>query len=321
MSHGIDPEEAAALAVLDELGRLDRPEDTNVPEPEDEIDQALRRMHTDAVAMLAWALPPERPRPELRAAIFATTVGETTQEVEPLESALESEGGTASRRVQRSGSDGSFAPVIPIAPRLSSIDGTAGATAAAHAVRGSGSAGGRRWLALAACLALALLGAGFWIAWLQSELAAQSSRLAWAEREWKGRAEQASQELRQLENRLSLVTSPAATVFRLKCPGTNGPGTKANASVYVAADRRNWDLDIQGLEDEPPGHEYQLWFLVGDEAKSGGCFSIEDGEVVLLNPASFPEGTTGIAISLEPKGGSARPTAPPILVSDDRRRI
>lgn len=312
MSHGIDPEEAAALAVLDELGRLDRPEDTNVPEPEDEIDQALRRMHTDAVAMLAWALPPERPRAELRSAIFSATVGESTQEVEPLESEV----AAAVRPVQRGGAGGAFAPVIPIASRLASNE-----PAAASAGRSRRSGEGRRWLAIAACLALALVGAGFWIAWLQSELAAQSSRLAWAEREWKGRAEQATNELRQLENRLSLVTSPAATVFRLKCPGTNGPGTKANASVYVSADRRNWDLDIQGLEVEPPDRHYQLWFLVGDEAKSGGCFSIEDGEVVLLNPASFPEGTTGIAISLEPKGGSARPTAPPILVSDDRRRI
>jgi hypothetical protein len=317
VSHGIDPEEAAALAVLDELGRLDRPEDTNVPEPEDEIDQALRRMHADALAMLAWALPPERPRPELRAAIFAATVGESTQEVEPLES----DQGAAARPARRGGSGGSFAPVIPFASRPESNDPAADRSAAARAGHARRSVGGRRWLAVAACLALALVGAGFWIAWLQSELAAQSTRLAWAEREWKGRADEAMGELRRLESRLSLVTSPAATVFRLTCPGTNGPGTKANASVYVAADRRNWDLDIQGLEDEPPGHEYQLWFLVGDEAKSGGCFSIEDGEVVLLNPASFPEGTTGIAISLEPKGGSARPTAPPILVSDDRRRI
>jgi hypothetical protein len=55
--------------------------------------------------------------------------------------------------------------------------------------------------------------------------------------------------------------------------------------------------------------------------RSGGCFSMRDGEVAFLNPASFPAGTTGIAISLEPKGGSVRPTSPPILISGEPVRL
>ena len=84
MSLSLDPEDVAALAVLDALGRLDTPEDTSVPEPEDEIDSVLRRLHSDAIAMLAYTLEPVAPPAGLRAALFSLTVGESTQEVEPF---------------------------------------------------------------------------------------------------------------------------------------------------------------------------------------------------------------------------------------------
>ena len=178
-----------------------------------------------------------------------------------------------------------------------------------------------RWLAFAALATIALGGAGLWIAYLRSELAAQGARLAWAEREWKSAAETAKLEKSELERKLSLVTSPAVTVFHLRCPSGTGPGARANANVYVSADRKRWELQVQGLSSEPPGRDYQLWFVIGDEMRSGGCFSMQDGEVAFLNPASFPPGTTGIAISLEPKGGSTRPTSPPILISGEPVRL
>lgn len=303
-----DPEEVAALAVLDTLGRLDSPEDTSVPEPENEIDGFLRRLYTDAVALVAYSLEPAPPPARLRAAVFSLTVGETTQEVE-------SDAATP---------DGAAAVAPPAPPSGEALRPAAVATAERPAAGpGSAPAGraGRGWLALAALFALALVGAGVWIGYLQSELAAQGARLAWAEREGKGRADAAERELRQLEQKLELVTSPAVTVFHLRCPGGSGPGATANANVYVSADRKRWDLDVKGLTPQPPGRDYQLWFLVGDETRSGGCFTVEDGEIVLLNPASFPPGTTGVAISVEPKGGSQRPTTPPILVSEEPVRL
>jgi anti-sigma-K factor RskA len=110
-------------------------------------------------------------------------------------------------------------------------------------------------------------------------------------------------------------------VFHLRCPSGSGPGATANANVYVSADRKQWELEIQGLASQPPEREYQIWFMVGGETRNGGCFTMQDGEVALLNPASFPPGPTGIAISLEPKGGSMRPTSPPILVSTEPVRL
>lgn len=317
MSHALDPEEAAALAVLDALGRLDSPEDTSVPEPEDEIDQTLRRLYADSIGMLAYGLEPVAPPAGLKASIFSLTVGETTQEVEPIVEAAKPEPAPKPRTAS---APGLFAPVVPLVPAAERRE-TEVARAARPEPPHPAAPLHRGWVALAAALVVALVGAGFWIAYLQSELAAQAVRLARAEKEWKSEAQLARTENRELERRLSLVTSPAVTVFHLKCPGGSGPGATANASVYVSADRKNWGLEVQGLASQPAGREYQLWFQVGDEMRSGGCFTMQDGEVALLNPASFPPGTTGIAISLEPKGGSMRPTSPPILVSREPVRL
>lgn len=310
----LDPDDAAALAVLDELGRFDSPEDTSVPEPEDAIDQTLRRLYGDAIGMLAYGLDPVAPPAGLKAAIFSLTVGESTQEVEPIVEAVKAERVTEPRPAA---APGLFAPVVPLAPVAERREAEAGRAAQ----REPRARRHRGWVALAASLVLALVGAGFWIAYLQSELSAQGVRLAWAERESTSELQLVRAEKSELERRLSLVTSPAVTVFHLKCPGGSGPGATANASVYVSADRKKWGLEVQGLASQPAGREYQLWFQVGDEMRSGGCFTMQDGEVALLNPASFPPGTTGIAISLEPKGGSMRPTSPPILVSNEPVRL
>jgi hypothetical protein len=312
---GIDPEEAAALAVLDSLGKLDTPEDTSVPEPEDEIDEVLRKLYADAVCMLAYALEPANPPAELRGALFSLTVGETTQEVEPP-AAAEAPDSDPEATVFAAPATPSPAP----APEPAMAVGTrAPHERTAYAGRRAPSRRGR--LAFAALFVVSLGGAGLWIAYLQSELAAQGSRLAWVEREWKGAAETAKSEQKELERRLALVTSPAVTVFHLRCPSGAGPGARANANVYVSADRKRWELEVQGLSSEPPGRDYQLWFVIGDEMRSGGCFSMADGEVAFLNPSVFPPGTTGILISLEPKGGSIRPTSPPILVSGEPVRL
>ncbi len=310
----LDPEDAAALAVLDALGRLDSPEDTSVPDPEDEIDQVLRRLFGDAVGMLAYGLEPVAPPLAIKESILSLTVGESTQEVAPI--------GEAARPEREAEFRPALTPRLftPAAPEPSSAEERNRTNGRLQPAEGRARLR-TGWVGLAAVLALALAGAGFWIAYLQSELAAQGTRLAWAEREWKSQAASARDAARALERRFNLVTSPAVTVFHLRCPSGSGPGATANANVYVSADRKLWELEIQGLAAQPPEREYQLWFLVGSEARSGGCFTMQDGEVALLNPASFPPGTTGIAISLEPKGGSMRPTNPPILVSSEPVRL
>ena len=68
MSHALDPEDDAALAVLDKLGRVHGPEETSVPEPEDEVEEVLRRLYHETIGILAYALEPAAVDRAIRAA-------------------------------------------------------------------------------------------------------------------------------------------------------------------------------------------------------------------------------------------------------------
>jgi hypothetical protein len=168
---------------------------------------------------------------------------------------------------------------------------------------------------------LAVAGLGLWTAYLQSELRASQTRLARAEREWKGEARAARLALTQVERRYELVTAPALTVFPLRCPTGHGPAANARAYLYVTPDQRRWDFAIHGLAPEPSGRDYQVWFLVGDQPKSAGCFRMEGGRPVFSMLSEMPAGLTGVAVSVEPKGGSSRPTGPVILVAQTPVRL
>ena len=59
-----------------------------------------------------------------------------------------------------------------------------------------------------------------------------------------------------------------------------------------------------------PGRTYQLWFLQGSKPLPSVTF--QSGSVLTL-PA-LPAGTTELAVTVEPQGGSSAPTTAPILV-------
>jgi hypothetical protein len=293
----MDPEEAAALAVLDGLGRLRGPEETSVPEPEDEVEVVLRRLFHEAVGLLPYQLEPASPPEAVKATLLAGIVGDLTQEIEPLVAAAEPE---------RPRPEPSTPPPYPL--RASGV-----------AVRRAG--GGRAAWALAALLALAVAGLGLWTAYLASELRASHARLAWVEREWRGAATTARASLVELRGRFARVTAPGVTVFPLQCPTGHGPAAGARVFVYVLPGGENWELAAHGLSPEPPGTDYQVWFEVGERARSGGCFNLREGRPVISMPAGVPRGTSRVSVTVEPHGGSPRPTGPVILVADRAVRL
>ena len=310
MNRDLDPEDQAAAAVLDELGRISGPDETSVPAPEDEVEDVLRRMFGEAIALLAYELPAPELDPGIRARLLTGIVGDVTQEIEPAP--------VVARPEKRS--EPRLAEVLePPEPGASVLP--SGSYARARSQRSGRRARRIARILLAAVLALAVAGLGLWTAYLQSELSASQSRLAWAEKEWKGRAEAARAALSQVEKRYELVTASALTVFPLRCPTGHGPAANARAYLYVTPDQRRWDFAIHGLAPEPSGRDYQVWFLVGDQPKSAGCFRIEDGRPVFSMLGEMPRGLTGVAVSVEPKGGSSRPTGPVILVAQTPVRL
>ncbi len=306
MTRALDPEEVAALAVLDSLGRFDSPDETSVPDPEDEIEDVLRRLYREAIAFLAYSLEVEKPAPQLKAELMSQTVGESTQEVEPIG---QSAAPTSERPFHRPTE--SLGRLIESEPRAELGERLAAASGRSR----------RPWMALAAVLALALVGVGFWGTFLLSELAAERARLAWTEKEWKGTADATRAELRALEERFALVTSPAATVFPLRCPTGHGPAATARGTLYLAPDQKSWELEIFGLAPEPAGRDYQVWFMVGELPRSAGCFNVRDGKAIFPKQGAAPPGTTSVAVTLEPKGGSIRPTSQVLLTAPSPVRL
>ena len=66
----------------------------------------------------------------------------------------------------------------------------------------------------------------------------------------------------------------------------------------------------------PPDKSYQLWLVAGDgNPLSAGLLTPAEGEGTKMF-ASFPKGTTAkaFAVTIEPAGGSEKPTGPKILV-------
>jgi len=292
-----DPEEGAALAVLDGFGRLDSPDETSVPEPGDQVEEVLRRLFTEATGLLPYALAPAPPPASLRGRLLTSIVGDATQEIGHLLSPA---------AALPPPSPALAAPSVDVEPPRPPLE-----------LRHARQARARRWPArLAAAAALvAVAGLGLWIAFLQSELRSNRVRLASAEREWKADAELHRAALARLESSLQRVTAAAVTIFPLRCPTGRGPAASARVYVYVPPDRSQWELAVHGLAAEPPGREYQVWFLVGDRPRSAGCFHLEDGRAVLAMQEKPPPGVTGVAVTIEPKGGSPRPTGEMILVA------
>jgi len=310
--HDTDPEEAAALAVLDRLGRFEGPDETSVPEPSDQVEEVLRRLYGEVAGLLVYDLAPQRPDPSLRDRLLTAVVGDRTQEVPPL----------LAPPARRTGwSDAPHGPAEnrqaqrPAGPVDSGF--VESPLRRSHQVR---SRRWPRWAAIAAAVAVVAAG-GFWIAYLQSELRATESRLAWAEREWKQQVGTARGELAQLAQKYETVTSPSLTIYSLRCPTGHGPAAAARAFVYIPPDRSNWELAVHGLAPEPAGRDYQVWFLVGDRPRSGGCFHVENGRAELAMQQSAPPGVTAVAITVEPKGGSPRPTGDTILVAEQATRL
>ncbi|MFD3544273.1 anti-sigma factor domain-containing protein [Streptomyces sp. NPDC058655] len=141
-------------------------------------------------------------------------------------------------------------------------------------------------LALAACLAAGLAGG---VALGGAEL--------WPRAE-SGRSAQALQDL------AAVITAPdARTVSGRSADGAAG-------SVVVSARQGRAVFLGSGLPAAPAGKTYQLWFADGSAMRPAGLLS-GDGGVLMTGS---PGGATAVGVTLEPAGGSDRPTTAPMML-------
>jgi len=94
-----------------------------------------------------------------------------------------------------------------------------------------------------------------------------------------------------------------------------GPGVAhgARAEVMILHNERA----VLMAEDMPPVPEektLQIWVIEDRVPKSGGLFEPKDEEAIVVVEAPL-DGADAIAISVEPEGGSAKPTTDPMLAA------
>ncbi|MGW4020285.1 anti-sigma factor [Streptomyces sp. NPDC005009] len=150
-----------------------------------------------------------------------------------------------------------------------------------------------RW-ALAACLAAAaaLGGTAVW----QYERAEDA-------REQARRAEQGTEEI------AAVLAAPDATI-RAAALGDGATGT-----VVVSRDRDRAVFVASGMARPPGGKVYQLWFDDGGTMRSAGLMDPgrTDQAVLMKGPV---DGASAMGITVEPEGGSRRPTSDPLALME-----
>ncbi|MDQ1040777.1 anti-sigma-K factor RskA [Streptomyces sp. V3I8] len=125
------------------------------------------------------------------------------------------------------------------------------------------------------------------------------------------RAEDAQEQARQSERRTDAIAAVlAAPDARTR---TAGLADGARGTVVVSKSRDRAVFIASGMASPPNGKVYQLWFDDGGTMRSAGLMDPgrTTGPVLL-------EGTvdkaSGMGITVEPAGGSARPTSSPLAL-------
>ena len=163
-------------------------------------------------------------------------------------------------------------------------------------------------LGIAASLLVALISAAaalyFRSQWKETEQAldqalAQNQEIA-------SQYETASQRAEQLENDLSIVSSPAFQQVALA--GTDA-FPESSANVYWNQEASQVYLDASNLPAPPNDKQYQLWAIVDGQPVSAGVFDLtSDDRSPLQAMSSSIANAAAFAITLEPRGGSESPT-------------
>ncbi|WP_329131181.1 anti-sigma factor [Streptomyces sp. NBC_00670] len=163
------------------------------------------------------------------------------------------------------------------------------------AARPAGTGGARtrrlfRW-ALAACLAAA---------------AALGGTAVWQHQQ----ADDAQEQARRAEHRVDEIAAVlAAPDARTRTADLKG----ATGTVVVSKSENRAVFVVAGMDRPPEGKVYQLWFDDGGSMRPAGLMDPDRStEAVLLKGAL--DGASGMGVTLEPAGGSPRPTSTPLAL-------
>lgn len=94
---------------------------------------------------------------------------------------------------------------------------------------------------------------------------------------------------------------------------------EADGSAGTAILARSLDMAVvavSGMEPAPAEHEYQLWFIGDEGARSAGMLGNPDDGMLGPVAAHGVNDAEQMGITVEPEGGSDQPTSDPVMMMD-----
>ncbi|MDY7094350.1 MAG: anti-sigma factor [Acidobacteriota bacterium] len=285
----------AVLAALEEDG----------PSADEELRSEGVRGHLQALALLPYALEPETPPQALRQQVMDRVRG-ASQTSDSAEAAT-----VADLSQARRSSENRRLPAPP-----------------------AGGALVWPWRLAAAVLALCVLGLGLFAFSLNQRLSQQEVALATlgdtlgpnsaaGPEATATEVARLQQQLDDLSQRFTMITTTAARLYPIRPQQASLQQSRVRGVMYVCSDHQRWYVNLQGLEPAPDGREYHLWFLTADGPVDARTFQVTAGQPAEMRDLTMPNGTRGVAVSLEPadEPHGPRPTGPILLKGDESMRI
>ena len=127
------------------------------------------------------------------------------------------------------------------------------------------------------------------------------------------RASSAEQRAAVLADAVAAFSAPDSSVAILR-ENVDGGGSGFAA---IAPDGSAY-LVMVGLPLASADQTYQAWYIVGGQPTSAGLLTVDEDGLAVLVASDAVSGTEVIAITREPKGGSAQPTSAPFVTGELR---
>jgi anti-sigma-K factor RskA len=114
-----------------------------------------------------------------------------------------------------------------------------------------------------------------------------------------------------------LIGGVGSESVRTVAAQVTGGGT-ANASAQVEIDADHAELVVDGMQSPGAGHVYQVWYVhegQSDPVPAGALFDVDSaGQGVAALPGGVDD-VTSVLVSVEPAGGSEKPTTQPVIAA------
>lgn len=144
-----------------------------------------------------------------------------------------------------------------------------------------------------------------------AELEGQNQELAADKKAVSNKLDQVKTNNQKVQDKLAIVQNKATEKVRLQGTDNQKDGL---ATIYWNKNSNKVFLNVNKLKNPPTKKQYQLWALVDGKPVDMGVFDLPENPEQLKRMTVEVKNAGGFAVTLEPKGGSKKPTMDQMMV-------